>query len=429
MIGITRRTFNTVVGAASAVSALALTVGAARSARTGPSVVVVGGGFGGASAAKYLRRFDPSLQVTLIEPNKTFYTCPFSNLVLAGLRTMDSIGHSYESLRSKHGVNVVHDTVTAVDPVAKKLTLKGGGSMTYDRLVMSPGIDFKWGAVQGYDEAASERIPHAWKAGPQTILLRKQIETMDDGGLVIIVPPENPFRCPPGPYERAGLIAHYLKTNKPRSKILILDPKEKFSKQALFMEGWKTLYPGMIEWVPLSQDGTVERVDAKAMTVETEFGTKHKAAVINVIPPQKAGAIAHAAGVVDETEWCPVHQQTFESKIHKGIHVIGDASIAGAMPKSGFSASSQGKVVAAAIVALLEGRPPASPSLSNTCYSLIGPNYGISVAAVYRLKDDEIVSVEGAGGVSPIGAPSAFRKNEAEYAEGWYQSIASDMFG
>jgi sulfide dehydrogenase [flavocytochrome c] flavoprotein subunit len=420
-----RRGFTGLIGASAAAAALPRRARAETRAR----VVVIGGGFGGATAAKYLRLLDSGIEVTLVEPNPAFFTCPFSNLVLGGLRPMSAIRHGYDTLAGKYGVKLVQASAAAVDPVKKSVTLAGGGTLDYDRLVMAPGIDFKWGAIAGYDEAASLRIPHAWKAGPQTELLAKQLEAMADGGLVIISAPADPFRCPPGPYERASLIAHYLKTRKPRSKILILDAKQNFSKQGLFTAGWTKLYGDMIKWVPVSGDGKVVRVDAAAMTLESEFGEKHKGAVINVIPPQQAGAIAHKAGVADASGWCPIHATTFESKLRKDIHVVGDATIASPMPKSGFSANSQGKIVATALVAAFNGKTPTSPSLANTCYSLVGPNYGISVAAVYRAEGDKLVAVEGAGGVSPASVPDSFREEEARYAEGWYASITSDCFG
>jgi len=251
---------------------------------------------------------------------------------------------------------------------------------------------------------------------------------MKNGGLVVIAPPGNPFRCPPGPYERASMIAHYLKQHKPKSKILILDAKDNFSKQGLFEAGWKKLYPGMIEWVPSNKGGTVKSVNLKQMIVDTTLD-KHKAAVVNLIPPQTAGKIAHTAGLTNDSGWCPVDPQTFESTLHPGIHVVGDSSIAGALPKSGFAASSEAKMCAAAIVGMLKGESPAESSMVNTCYSLVGPEYGISVAAVYRVTDKGITSVKDAGGVSPKDGSDAFRELEAKYTVGWYQSITSDIWG
>ncbi len=427
MSKITRRDFIKLTGAGAATLALG-SLGVATNARAanGPRVVVVGGGFGGATCAKYLKRADQNIQVTLVEPNTKFVTCPFSNYVIGGMRKIESITQTYDALRSKHGVSVVHDTVTAIDAAGKKVTLKSGKTLAYDRLVVSPGIDFKWKAIAGYSEQASSVMPHAWKGGAQTTLLQQKLVAMKNGGLVVMVAPPNPFRCPPGPYERASIIAHYLKQHKPKSKIIILDPKDGFSKQGLFVAGWEKLYPGMIEWVPGSKGGEVLSVNTKTMVVEGKLD-KYKAAVVNVIPPQTAGAIALKSGLADDKGWCPVDPKTFESKMHPGIHVIGDASIAGALPKSGFAANSEAKITASAIVAMFRGEGVADASYVNTCYSLLSPNYGISVAAVYRVTDKGIVQIE--GGVSPKDATSGFREDEAKYANGWYASITADSWG
>jgi NADPH-dependent 2,4-dienoyl-CoA reductase/sulfur reductase-like enzyme len=412
-----------------ALSAAAVTLTAPRIARGAVGrVAVVGGGFGGATAARYLKAADPALEVTLIEPAERFYTCPFTNLHLGGLVEFESLGHGYGDLVAL-GVRHVRAMAAAVDPAARTVRLADGATVAYDRLVLSPGIDIRWGALAGYDEAAAERAPHAWKAGPQTHVLKRQLEAMPDGGTVVMVCPGNPFRCPPGPYERAAMIAHYLKTTKPRSKVLLLDAKDQFSKQGLFVDGWKAAYGPMIEWVGLANDGKVVRVDAVSLEVETEFGRKVKADVLNVIPPQMAGAIAKAAGVTNESGWVPVKPDTFESTLVPGVHVVGDATIAAPMPKSGFCANAQGKVAAAAIAASLAGRDPPPAVWTNTCYSLIAPDYGISVAGVYRVKDGKIVEVEGAGGVSPRQAEPAFRRKEAEYGRGWYAAIAADTWG
>lgn len=394
----------------------------------GAHVVVIGGGFGGATCAKYLKLADPALSVTLIEPDKKFITCPFSNYVIAGFGTMQAITRDYDALRKKHGVQVVHDFATAIDPAKRTVRLKGGKSLAYDRLVVSPGIELKWGAIKGYDPVAAAAMPHAWKAGAQTLLLRKKLEAMRNGGTFIIVAPPNPFRCPPGPYERASVVAHYFKQHKPRSTIVILDAKDDFSKKGLFTDGWDKLYPGMIKWVPAAQGGTVKAVNTRNMVVETEFDT-YKGDVVNVIPPQSAGRIALDAGLADEKGWCPTDPMTFESKKHKGIYVIGDASIAGEMPKSGFSANSQGKIAASAIITDLRGQPPVEASYVNTCYSLLAPDYGISVAGVYRVTAEGIKSIPGSGGLSPREADANFRAEEAKYAQGWYASIAADTWG
>ena len=393
-------------------------------------VVVVGGGVGGATTAHYLRRMAPDMKVTLVEPKASYHTCFMSNEVLAGDRPLSSIEAGYDGLKGM-GVNVVQDAVTGIDPAAKKITLAGGDTLSYDRAVVSPGIDFKWDAIAGYGPEAAETMPHAWQAGPQTKLLRSQLETMKDGGTFAIVPPTNPFRCPPGPYERVSLIAKYFQNHKPNSKILILDPKDGFSKQGLFMQAWEKFYgygtdKSMITWVPRGQNGTVRKVDAANMTLETDFET-FKVDVANVIPPQKAGKIAFDADLVDG-DWCPVDKQTFESTRHPGIHVLGDASIATKMPKSGYSANSQGKVCAAAIVAMMSGESIPEPSYVNTCYSIAAEDWAFSVAAVYTLEGDTITPVEGAGGLSPMDASAEERMQEVQYAHSWFNNIKADTF-
>jgi sulfide dehydrogenase [flavocytochrome c] flavoprotein subunit len=394
-------------------------------AQGSPRVVVVGGGFGGVTCARVLQR--SAIAVTLVEPNATYTACPVSNAVLAGLRPLQAQQFGYDAVR-KDGVAVVQQSATGVDPQERRVTLADGTTLPFDRLVLAPGIDIRFDALPGYDEEAAEILPHAWKAGEQTVLLRRQLEAMEDGGTVIIAAPANPFRCPPGPYERASLIAHYLKTRKPRSKLLILDAKDSFSKQRLFQAAWRELYPGLIEWVPLSSGGNVTEVEAREMTLVTEFG-RHKAQVANVIPPQRAGWIAQAAGVADRSGWCPIDPVTFESRLQPNIHVTGDASIAGGMPKSAFSANAQAKVCAAAVASLLRNEAPSASKLINTCYSLVAPNYGISVAGVYRPVNGVLTDVEGAGGISPPDALPAFRALEATYAEAWFQTITAEVFG
>jgi NADPH-dependent 2,4-dienoyl-CoA reductase/sulfur reductase-like enzyme len=390
-------------------------------------VVVVGGGFGGASCARALRQADPRIAVTLVEPSGTFTACPFSNAVIGGLRELSAQQFTYERTTAA-GITLARDTATTVDAQARTVTLGGGTRLGWDRLVLAPGIDIRWGALAGYDEAAAAPMPHAWKAGEQTLRLRRQLEAMPDGGLVVMSAPANPFRCPPGPYERASLIAHYLKTRKPRSKLLLLDAKDSFSKQRLFQAAWAELYPGLLEWVPLSKGGAVTAVEPATRTLVTDFG-RHQAAVANVIPPQKAGRIAEAAGVADRSGWCPIDPVTFESRLQPRIHVIGDAAIAGAMPKSAFAANAQAKTCAAAIARLLDGGTPATPKLINTCYSLVAPDYGISVAGVYRPTAGQLADVPGAGGVSPLAAPRATRAAEAGLAEAWFRTITGEVFG
>ena len=423
-----RRTLLTGAAAVTVLPTLSACATASSSGSAG-RVVVVGGGFGGATAAKYIKRGNPAIDVVLVEPSKTFHTCPFSNMVLAGELGMDDIAHDYTELKEVYGVRVVHALAQDVDTTSRTVLLSNGNKLSYDRLLLSPGVDFRWGAIEGYDEAASKLVPHAWKAGEQTVLLRRQLEQMEDGGTYVLTVPEEPFRCPPGPYERASLIAHYFSKHKPRSKVLILDAKDNFSKQGLFQAGWKALYGDRIEWVGLSGDGKVMRVDAERRQVHTEFGTIHDAAVLNVVPPQKAGFIADRAGVTNESGWVPVDPHTFESTQQKDVYVIGDATIASPMPKSGFTANAQGKVSAAAIVASLEGREPVQPYWANTCYSLLAPDYGVTVAGVYRVEDDKIISVPGSGGLSPVDAAVQTRRNEAAYAVGWYKAIGQDTWG
>jgi sulfide dehydrogenase [flavocytochrome c] flavoprotein subunit len=390
-------------------------------------IVVVGGGFGGATAARFVHRADPRLDVVLVEANSDFIACPFSNEVIAGFRDIGGQHFDYRAIAAG-GVRVVHATATAIDPATKRVMLGGDSVVPYDRLILSPGIDINWGALPGYDESAAEKMPHAWKAGAQTLLLRRQLEAMADGGVVVISAPANPYRCPPGPYERASLIAAWLKANRPRSKLLLLDAKDIFSKQKLFQAGWAELYPGLLEWVSLSDGGKVTRVDPATNTFETDFGS-HKADVANVIPPQRAGRIATVAGVVDRSGWCPIDPVTFESKLQPGIHVVGDAAIAGAMPKSAFAANAQAKVCADAVVQLLAGNAPGEPRLINTCYSLLAPGYGISVAGVYRPVNGQLTDIPGAGGVSPLDAPTSQRAQEAEYADAWFKTITGETFG
>jgi len=395
-------------------------------------LLVIGGGFGGASAASFARRRFPWLDVTLVEPRTRFVTCPYGNLVIGGVRRLDDITHGYDGLRAR-GVRVVHDRATGLDAAARSVRLGGGETLAYDRLILSPGIALRWGALEGYDEAAAETMPHAWVPadGAQTTLLRRQLEAMPDGGVVGLAIPANPFRCPPGPYERISMIAGYLKREKPRSKIIALDAKDAFSKQPLFQDAWNELYPGLIEWVPANRDGRVTRVDVRGKVLETEFGTRHRVDVANVIPPQSAATIAVEAGLTDRSGWVPVNPLTFEATAAPGIHVVGDANIPGPMPKSGYVANSTAKQAVASAAAALRGEQPPQAVYYNTCYSHVGPEYGISVVGIYRPNAEQaaIVEVPGSGGVSPRGALPEQRRLEAIYADAWYESITRDMFG
>jgi len=425
-----RRDFVKVAGTAAAVSM----VGMPHIARAaGNKVVVVGGGTAGATAAKYIKMADESIDVTIIEPNEHYYTCYFSNEVISGERKMDSIKFGYDGLKAR-GINVVQAAAEMIDAEAK--TVKAGGKdVPFDRCIVAPGVEMIYDKIEGYSEEAAEKLPHAWKAGKQTEILRDQLAGMKEGGTAIIVAPPNPFRCPPGPYERASQFAMYFKHHNPTAKVMILDSKQKFSKQGLFTQGWEKFYGygtdnSMIEWLP-GPDAAVVRVDADAMAVETAFGDEVEADLINVIPPQRAGKIAQASGLADDGGWCPVDKKTFESSLRKGIHVIGDACIATKMPKSGYAANSQGKVAAAAVVAMLKGEEPGTPAYVNTCYSIIAKDWGISVAAVYRLSEDgqTIASVEGSGGLTPMDASEEAHAREVQYAYSWFDNIVLDCFG
>ena len=392
-------------------------------------VVVVGGGTAGATAARYLKMADPSVDVTIIEANKDYFACYLSNEVLSGERTLDSLKHGYSGLE-KEGIKTVIDYVTGIDAKAKKVTTKSGASFAYDRCIVAPGIDFKWDTIEGYDAATAEKIPHAWKAGPQTTTFRKQLVDMKDGGTVIIAAPPNPFRCPPGPPERVCQIAMYLQKEKPKSKVIYVDPKKKFSKYGLFMQGWKKFYGfgtdnSLIDYI--KSDG-IAKLDAGGMSITTASGKTIKGDVINVIPAQKAGKVAKVAGLTNEKDWCPIDLGTFESTIHKGIHIIGDAAVAKGMPKSGYAANSQAKVCAAAVAAMLNGKEPGTPAYVNTCYSVIAKDWGISVAAVYRLAEDRSKIIKMSGGLTPMDASDEHHKRAVGNAYSWLNNITSDIF-
>ena len=388
-------------------------------------VVVVGGGAGGATAARYIAKDSKgAVDVTLIEPSRVYYTCFFSNLYLGGIKTIDDLGHSYGTIAAG-GVNVVHDWAVGVDRGAKTVTLAGGASVPYDKLILSPGIDFVEGAVSGWDLSSQNAMPHAYKGGSQTELLKAQIAEMPQGGTFAMVAPPNPYRCPPGPYERVSMVAHYLKANNPTAKIIVADPKPKFSKQGLFQEGWAKYYSGTIDWIGGDFGGGNVSVDPNAMTVTID-GEVTKVDVCNVIPAMKAGRIAELAGVT-EGNFAPVNAADMSTKADADLYVLGDASQQGDMPKSGFSANSQAKVCANAVRGALTGSKVFPAKFSNTCWSLIGTNDGVKVGATYEATDEKISKVDGF--VSATGESADLRKATYEESEGWYAGITADMFG
>ncbi|GAB5455082.1 MAG: NAD(P)/FAD-dependent oxidoreductase [Henriciella sp.] len=408
-----------------ALGSLALPIKAASQSKA--RIVIVGGGFGGASAAQTLVQLLRSADITLIEPNDNYTACPFSNLVIGIDRPLAAQEFTYDRLETK-GVKRIAARAQSVDATAQMIELQDGSAVPYDRLILSPGVDMRWGAIEGYSEQAASVLPHAWKAGVQTQLLKGQLNALEDGQTVVMTVPPAPYRCPPGPYERASMIAHYLKAYKPRSKLIVLDAKDSFSKMALFQEAWAEHYPDHLEWRGAIDDGAVSRVDAELRTVYSDFD-ELSAAVINVIPPQKAGQIADRAGVTDQTGWCPIDPLTFESTLQPKIHVIGDATIAAPMPKSAFSANLQAKVCAFAVARLLSDLEPSPTTLANTCYSYTAPDEAISIAGVYSNADGRLSSIPNAGGVSPLVADKAVRQAEAAQAAHWFETITNEAFG
>ena len=408
-----RRDFLKLAGAVSV-------AGCATSAPSKARVVVIGGGFGGATAAKYIRHWDPSIDVVLIERDTSFVSCPISNLVLAGYSSMQEISHGYDGLR-KHGVQVVHDDAVAVDAAKKSVRLARGGEISYERLIVSPGIDFNFAEVQGYEDAMKEgRVLHAWKAGAQTVALRRQLEQMRDGGVVLLSVPLQPYRCPPGPYERASMIAAYLKQAKPRSKIIVLDANpDVTSKGGLFKRAWSDLYPGTLEF---RGNAKAIGVDGKTMTVKLEVEDV-KGDVLNVVPPHRAGNIAVQAGLITtNNRWCDVDWRTMESKAVKGVHVLGDATLsAPGMPKSGSMANNHAKIAAAAVVNILNGRQPEPVKIINTCYSFVSQKEAIRVSSVHEWDGTTLTAVKGSGGVS-----AARSEPEGTYAWNWARTIWAD---
>jgi len=417
---LSRRQFTASLAAGSAVLAAPSIAFGAR-----PRVVVVGGGAGGATAARYIAKDSKgAIDVTLVEASKRYYTCFFSNLYLGGFRNYGSIGHNYYGLAVNHGVNVVHEWASSVDNAAKVLKLASGGSISYDKLVLSPGISLKYDTVPDYSPELQSRLPHAWTSGTQVQLLRSQVMNMKQGGTFVMVPPPNPYRCPPGPYERVSMIAHMFKQNNPTAKIIILDPKAKFSKQGLFTAGWEKHYPGMIEWIDPETHGGIKSINADTMAFETDLDT-FKADAACVVPGQRAGVIAQNAGVTDG-DWAPIVPASMQSKADANIYVLGDASVASSMPKSGFSANSQAKVAANAIRGELTGSRVFEPRFANTCWSLIATDDGVKVGANYKAGAESIEVVDKF--ISQGDESAELRKSTYEESEGWYKGITSDMF-
>lgn len=426
---LTRRAFGALLGA----SALTLAAPGLLRAQTAARLVIVGGGFGGASAARFAAIHYPGVAVTLVEPQTSFVTCPYGNLILGGKRQLAQITHSYDGLRAR-GIDVIHDYAADIDADARRVRLAGGTVIAYDKLIVSPGIGLRWGAIEGYDQAASAVFPHAWIGadGSQITTLRAQLEALPQGGVFGMAIPDNPFRCPPGPYERLSMIAHHLKQANPTAKILAFDAKEGFSKQGLFQDAWAELYGDMIEWIPGSADGRIVRVDAARKLLVSEFGVEHRVDAGNVIPPQYAAAIARDSGLANDSGWVPVDPLTFAARAARDIHVIGDATIAAPMPKSGYVANSTAKTAVAAALADVSGSASwADPVYFNTCYSHVGEDYAFSVVGVFRATADGFADTPGSGGVSPRGPLAelaASRAMEARYADAWYDSIVTDMF-
>lgn len=434
----------TALAATASLPRLALAQGAAH-------VVVVGGGVGGATAAKYLKIFNPALKVTLIERNARYVRPYGSSEVLNGHTTMAALEVSYDALRSQYGIEVLIDSVVGVDATQRVVSTAGKQRLVYDRLIVSPGIELMYSAIEGYSEAvANTAMPSGWIPGQQTALLARQLQGMRPGGTFVLAAPPNPYRCPPGPYERAALMTEWFAKHNPSAKVLIVDPKDSFVTDETMVLGWNRLYgfdlpddyvkkmqdkvriqrhgkPGMLGWVRGKDGGRVLKVDAKTMRVETEAEVI-QADVVNIIPPMRAGMLAQTLGLTDKSGWCPVHRKTFESTLLPKVHVIGDASMADAMPKSGFSANTQAKATARAIVEELAGRAAPEPVWENTCYALAGKDYGLFVADVFRLVDGKIARVNGAGRYLPLDATPAQIRLGARYQQAWLRTFTQDVF-
>ena len=417
----TRRYFIGGAGAAAAVIAFPMPA----FAQAKPKVIVIGGGPGGSTVAKYVAK-DGGIDVTLVEPLRQFTTCFHSNLYLGGFRSFQSLTHSYDKLVKNYGIKHARAMASAIDRDKKTVRLANGTTVPYDRLVVAPGIDIKFDSVPGYSEAVSNKLPHAWKPGPQTQLLVRQLNALKDGSLIVMIAPPNPYRCPPGPYERVSMMAHVLKAKgHKKSKIVVLDPKPNFSKQGLFVEGWEKHYPGMVEWQDPKMHGGINSVDAKTMTVKTDLA-EYKAALINVIPAQMAGKIARDVGLANQTGFCAINPENMKSSVDGNIYILGDASIAGDMPKSAFSANSQAKVAAMMIRGELANGKTFPARYTNTCWSLIETDDAVKVGGRYEAKDGKITAVETF--ISKTGESADLRKQTQGENMGWYSGIIADIF-
>lgn len=424
MTDITRRHFAALAGSALALPAIGTGFADAAPA---PRVVVIGGGFGGATFAKYLRRAMGAVKITLVEPKSSYISCVYSNEVVVGESSLDALTVTYDAFAQKYGIRHLKTRAKSIDPVGKRVHLASGKTLRYDKLVISPGIDFRYGDIRGWTRKTEALLPSAWHAGPETTALYQKLQAMPAGGTAIVTVPPMPYRCPPAPYERASLIAWYLTQHNPTGKVLILDANGSFPKQALFEEGWSALAPGIVTRVSGPDGGQVQSVNAKKMKVRTAAGD-FSGAFINIVPPQKAGKVARAAGLSDVSGWCPVDPNTFESTLVGDVHIIGDSAASG-LPKSGTSANAGAKVAALAIAREFKGRRVKDSLFINTCYSKLAPDYAIGIAGVFGVDNGGNVVVRGDGsGTSPLGASPAYRRKEVEDADKWFRALIADTF-
>lgn len=394
----------------------------------GARVAIVGGGFAGAATAGAIKALAPEIEVVLLAPERRFHTCPGSNAVVAGLAEMQGLAQGYDRLRER-GIEVVHAAAEAVDPAARRIRLAGGDEIACDRLVLAPGIDFAWDGIDGLSDATVDRVPHAWRAGPQTLLLRDQLRAMPEDGLVVLSAPVGPFRCPPGVGERLSLIAHYLQRAKPKARIVALDAKPHIALEAQFLHAWTTLYPGLIEYHGVDDDGIVRAVDPDSLRVQTDF-SEYEADVVNVIPPQRAGAIARKAGLADHTGWCPVDPASMRSTLAEGVYVVGDSALAPPLPKAASAAVRAAGVCAADIVRDLRGGLPAVPMLGATCFALAAPDWGISISGTLSFEggDLRLPDEDGMHASAPDATPEERARTATEAAD-WHREITRKVWG